>query len=112
MNGLPSVNGLRHQITLQNRLSANDGFGQEQQTWIDVANCFAQVEAASGMSEVSGSAEASPVKYVMFIRYRAGVSARMRLIYAGKVFEIDSVMDLDERHKWLQIDCTQGLTVG
>jgi len=112
VNGLPSVNGLRHQITLQNRSTADDGFGQEKQTWIDVANCFAQIEAVSGLSEVSGSAEASPVKYVMFIRYRAGVNARMRLIYAGKVFEIDAVTDMEERHKWLQIECTQGLTVG
>lgn len=112
MIGGPSVNGLRHRITIQNRSKVNDGFGQESQVWTDVANCYAQVEPVSGMSQEAGSAQQSPVKYQMFIRYRGGITARMRIIYRGLIFEIDAVTDMDERHKWIQLDCTQGLTNG
>lgn len=112
MNGVPSINGLRHRITLQNRSTVKDGFGQELTQWVDVATCFAQIEPVSGASQTAGEAVSAPVKYVIFIRYRAGVSARMRVLYGSRRLEIDSVMNVDERIRWLQLDCTQGLTAG
>lgn len=112
MNGLPNVNGLRHRITLQARSVANDGFGQESQTWLDVATCYAQVEPLSGITQAAGEAVQAPIKYLIFIRYRDGVTARMRAIYRGLRLEIDSVMDVGERHAWLQLECTQGATAG
>lgn len=108
----PSSNQLRHRITLQSRSGANDGFGQETLTWTDVLSCFASIDPAPRPQQVAGEAEVSSRTHVVMIRYRPNITARMRAIYGSRIFEITSVIDLEERHFWLQLDCTEGLTAG
>lgn len=108
----PNSNALRHRITLQNRLATNDGFGQETQRWLDVLSCRASVEPAPRQEQVSGEAQISARTHIVTIRYRPGITARMRIIYGSRILEVGSVIDLDERHFWLQLDCTEGMTAG
>lgn len=108
----PTANGLRHRILLQSRSNANDGFGQEVLTWSDVLSCFAAIEPAPRLEQVSGEAIVASRTHVVTIRYRPGIGARMRAVYGSRIFEISSVIDLEERHFWLQLDCTEGLTAG
>lgn len=112
MTGLPSANGLRHRITIQNRSVVDDTFGQDQQIWTDVASCYAQIEPFSGSSQIAGEAQQSSVSHTIFIRFRRGITARMRAVFGARIFEIEAVMNIDERSAWLQLDCTEGLTAG
>lgn len=113
MNGVPpSANMLRRRVTLQNRSTVNDGFGQETQTWTDVCTCFASVEPMAGSQQVSGSAEVSVVTHRVLIRYRSNITARMRVIYGSRIFEVTAAVDVEDRRTWLQLDCTEGLTAG
>jgi len=108
----PSSNQLRHRITLQSRSGVDDGYGQETLTWTDVLSCFASIEPAPRQQQVSGEAMFASRTHVVTIRYRPSVTERMRIVYGTRLFEIVSVIDLDERHFWLQLDCVEGLTAG
>lgn len=103
---------LRHRLKLQSRSSTQDTSGQEILTWTDVLTCWAAIEPAAGREQLAAEAQVSTVSHVVTIRYRAGITARMRAVYASRVFEIVSVIDVDEMHFWLQLDCVEGLTRG
>lgn len=107
-----SPNKLRHQVTLQSRSTVNDGFGQEVDTWTDVATPFADIEPALGTSQESAEAQTSSITHLLTIRFRPSVTARMRVVYGARIFEIVSVIDVEERHFWLQLQCSEGLTAG
>jgi SPP1 family predicted phage head-tail adaptor len=41
------------------------------------------------------------------IRYRSGVKSKMRVVIGSRVLEIVSVVDLDERHRQLDLLCEE-----
>jgi SPP1 family predicted phage head-tail adaptor len=47
---------------------------------------------------------ASAETVLIVIRYRAGITENMRIGYGGRVFQIVGMIDVDERHQWLEID--------
>lgn len=46
-------------------------------------------------------------RILVVIRYRRDISAEMRIAYGDRVLAILAVIDVDERHEWLEIDCEE-----
>jgi SPP1 family predicted phage head-tail adaptor len=108
----PSTSTLRRRVTVQSRSTVKDGFGQELAEWTDVATVWAAIHPMVGGSQVSGAAEVAEITHLVFVRFLAGVTARMRLQYGAREFEIVSIIDRDEGHVWLELQCSEGLTQG
>jgi SPP1 family predicted phage head-tail adaptor len=107
-----SPNQLRHRVTIQDRSAQDDGFGQQILQWTDVLACWASLEPAPRPQQVVGEAEVSSRTHVLMIRYRSNLTPRMRVTKGARIFEIISIIDVDERHFWLQLDCVEGMTAG
>lgn len=103
---------LRHRVAIQARDPAQDSFGQQSGAWTTTATVWADVEPVSGREQQAGGAELASVTHMVTMRYRSWVTARHRLVYAGRIFDIESVLDVGEAHFWLQIGCTEGLNKG
>lgn len=108
-----TLNALRHPIQLQARSTTQDAFGQELVSWTTTATCWAQIEPALGGESVAGGAVVSTVTHQITVRYRpSGIAPRMRVLYGSRIFEIASVIDVDERHEWMQLACVEGQSQG
>jgi SPP1 family predicted phage head-tail adaptor len=113
-----TTSDLRHRVTLQAHPVNGDGtpqrdsFGQPLLTWNTIATAWAKVEPTSGSETVEGEAVMAQTSYIVTVRYRPGITPKMRLVYAGKPLEIQSVIDVEERHFWLEMVCTAGMTQG
>jgi SPP1 family predicted phage head-tail adaptor len=104
---------LRHRLTLQQRSTTRDSLKQQDPAaWSTFLVVWADIAPTPGISQVTGEAQASSVTHTITIRYRPGVAARMRILYGSRVFEIDSVIDVEERHFWLRLNCIEGLSQG
>lgn len=103
---------LRKRITLQQRSSEQDSYGQPLTTWSDVATVWASVEPLSGRELMAAEAVQSEVTHQVVMRYRPGVTAKLRVAYGSKIFDIQNVLDENERHRMLTLLCTEGLTDG
>lgn len=100
-------------ISIQQRSSAVDGFGQEGVTWTDVlTNVHAAVEPLSGTETVAAGAQIGEMMLQVVIRYRPNVVVNMRVLYEGRIFNILSVLDDFSRHRKLTMLCSAGLTRG
>lgn len=94
---------LRRLVTIQRLTGARDTTNNETDTWKTLATVYAHIEpylgsARSGREEFSGG-QITGLDYTRFhIRYLAGVSPKDRILYNGRVFDIQAVNNRDERN--------------
>lgn len=103
---------LRRRIQIQRRQSAQDDYGQPSTVWVTVFDTFADIEPLSGRELILAQSVRSEVTHNVVIRYRPGITAAMRINYNGRFFNIRAVMDENERHRMLTLQCTEGTNDG
>ena len=103
---------LNRRITIQRRSTAVDAFGQQTTAWTDFLTCWASIEPMSGRELVAAQAVQSEVTHTLTIRYRPTVTAAMRALYQGRIFEIRAVQDPETAHVALAMMCTEGVSPG
>lgn len=102
------VGRMDRRVTLQDRSVSPSSFGEPVPAWVDVAELWAAIEPL-GSSEIwRAQAAESDATHRVTIRYRAGVTSRMRLIYGSRTFEIDSVANEGEKDRVLTLVCREG----
>lgn len=103
---------LRKRLTIQQRSAAQDSYGQPLTTWTDVATVWGAVEPLSGRELMAAEAVQAEVTHQVVIRYRPGISAKMRIAYGARLFDIQNVLDENERHRILTLLCLEGMSDG
>lgn len=112
------IGPLRHRIVLQVRTedtTVQDSSGATTPTFTDLATVFAAIVPLSGRELVAAQALVADVSFRITIRCRPGtlgaevngvrVIPSMRVLYGQRRFEIDAVLDQDERSHELQLLC-------
>lgn len=102
-----SAGKLRHRVTIQQLVKADDGYGGIVETWQDVATVWATVEPLRGSERYRAQQVQSELTHKVTMRYRPGVKPQMRLLYGDRVLEIEAVIDVEERHRWLELLCSE-----
>lgn len=83
---------LRDRITIQRKTGAKDAWNTPQTTgWEDHAKVWARVEHLSGLAAIKADADTSIVKASIRIRWRTDITADMRVLFSGRVYEIYAV---------------------
>lgn len=104
---------LRHRVVLQNPVEAQDqNNGALIVTWQDVATLWSSIEPLSANEFIAAQAEASKVTTRITIRYRADISAKMRLYHAAKdqYYNIEGILaDKDSGLEYITLPCSEGV---
>lgn len=103
---------LDRRIKLQARSTTKTDSGTELLTWTDVATVWANIQPLSGRELVGADAVNAELTHLILIRYRQGVTARMRAIYGTRIFDINAVVEPQMAHVSLQLLCTEGMDEG
>lgn len=99
---------LRHRIRLEAPVRIPDAIGGASVQWRLVAVLAADVVPEGQGSEQQVAGETALLRrFSVSIRHREGVTADMRVVYASRILQINSVVDVDERHDELQLACTE-----
>lgn len=102
---LPS--DLRHRVTLEALARAGDSGGGFVETWEEVAELAADIRPADGSETVEADRLAGSLTHQVVLRYRPGVVPAMRFRKGTRLFQILSVIDVDERRRWLKCFCEE-----
>lgn len=97
---------LRHRVTLQRFQQGQDAYGGPVETWEDVATVWASLEAMNGREFFASKQAQSEVTQRIRIRYRADVTADMRVVHGGRVFGIVAPLP-DNRGRELVLMCRE-----
>lgn len=103
---------LRKRVIIQQRSQTQDDYGQPLQTWTDVATVYAGIEPLNGRELLAAQAVNSEVSHNVTMRYRTGITPAMRLNYQGRLFNIHTILDENERHRMLTLQCSEGMNDG
>lgn len=103
---------LRKRITIEQRSASQSASGEQSHAWTLVAVVSAAVEPMSGRELEKAQAVFAEVSHQVLIRWRPGITAKMRVSYDGRLFNIGAVIDENERHRQLTLLCVEGLSEG
>lgn len=83
---------LNRRVTLQSPSQSVDEIGQPIPGWTDVATLWADIRMKSGLESIKAGASVSVVQASIRVRYRAGITAGMRLVHNLQAYNIVAVM--------------------
>lgn len=100
---------LRHKVTIQTATETQDAIGQRVSTWAALATRWAAIEPMTGREYHGSEALQSEVTHKIRLRHVEDVTAKMRVIYGSRTFEIISAINVGERDKQLHLMCREEL---
>lgn len=106
------IGNLRHRVKIESYTPARDSYGAEIENWISVATVWASVEPISGKEYFASKQINAEVTTTITMRYHVGISPAMRVIFKERIFEILSVINLEERNIALVLMCKEAVPHG
>ena len=108
---------LGQRITLQQRTLAQDATGGQLATWTDVATVWAEVVPLSGRELIAAQAVASETSHQITLRWQPVFAdpktvAALRVVYNGRLFNINAAINEDERNRMLTLLVSEGMNEG
>lgn len=100
----------RHRVNLQTPVdgAADGAGGRAAPTWTNVvANLAAKVVPLTGREQFQQQQINPSVNHRVEIRYRSGITSKMRILYGTRELYIDSVIDVEERHREIHLMCEE-----
>lgn len=104
---------LRHRITIQQPENVQDSAGYMQTMWTDVAEVWAAVEPASVREFIASQQMQSEIVARITIRYRAGLTAQMRILHRDRIYNPQGwLADPESGLEYLTAPCSEGVNDG
>jgi SPP1 family predicted phage head-tail adaptor len=99
---------LRKRITIQAETSTPDSAGGYALSWTDVATVWADIKPESGREVFIAQHNEGRVTHRVTLRYYAGITTDMRVLYGSRVFNIRGVLNPNEANQWTELLVEEG----
>jgi SPP1 family predicted phage head-tail adaptor len=100
---------LRNRIQLQAEVVSRAADGEERRSWATVARVWAAVEPATGSERWTQGLDQRLVERMarIRIRYRAGITEKMQIVFGMRTFDIQSVAETRSERRELVLTCVE-----
>lgn len=108
---------LRYRVMLQARKNAPDELGQPSLEWADLCAVWADIQPMTARERMVAAANQSELTHLVSIRWQSQFRdprymATLRIKYDSRILNIQGSIDPSERHKTLELSCSEGLNDG
>lgn len=108
---------MRHWLTFEQLVEDMDSDGSTVEAWVpafDISTTMpAEVAPLSGRELIAANSVQSKVTHRIRIRYRDGITAKMRAVEREAFYNIEAVIpDQESGRRWLTLLCTSGVNAG
>lgn len=107
------VGALRHQVTVERPVRAQDAAGAVTTTWTAVATPWAAVEPMRGQERFVAQQVAAEVSHKITLRYEsalAGMTPAWRISFGSRRFDLLAVLDPGERNTVIECLAVERVT--
>lgn len=103
---------LRHRVTVQRATDSIDQYGDQTPTWTALGTVWASVEPLSGREYFAAAQMQSEINARVTLRPISGVTItpKDRVKFGTRYFDVQSVINLEERGRELQLLCVERFT--
>lgn len=98
---------LRHCIEIQQKTNSQTDTGSISVQWSEFALVRARIIPVSGNEKFQQDQFLNQVTHKIEMRYLKGVTPQMRILFDGRYFDIEAVIDESERNRMLTIMCLE-----
>jgi SPP1 family predicted phage head-tail adaptor len=98
---------LNTRVTIQRRGTTQDTAGQTVETWSDTGTVWGSIRPISGREYFAASGERAEVTHEIMLRYGITVAPRDRVKHGTRLFDIKSVLNVDEMSRYLKLMCVE-----
>ncbi len=99
------IGQMNEQVTIQGSQFVPNDSGGGAETWVDEATVWARIEAGSGNEVLRASRLQTEVDMVVTIYYRTGLDVKKRLLWGTKHLDIKRIVDVEQKHQYMQVWC-------
>jgi SPP1 family predicted phage head-tail adaptor len=103
---------LRHRVSIEVNTPTRSATGAEVPGWTLLADRWAAVLPQAGREFYAAKQLHAEVTHLITIRGPLAVQPEMRIRMGGRLFDILSVIDVEERHQELRLLCREGAGKG
>jgi len=103
------IGKFRHFITLQGKGTTRDSGGRISSGFSTIASVYANVVPKSGKEVYKQGKLIGSVTHEITIRYRTDITNASRISFNNKFFNIRSIINIDERDRYLKLMCEEGV---
>lgn len=99
---------LRHRITIQSKSTTSRGtYGEEIITWGTYKQVWAELDPPKAREFFANKQTQTEITTRIRIRYLENIDNSMRIIYDGRTFDINAIINPDEKNKELILMCNE-----
>ena len=99
---------LNKRITLERLIQEQDPiYGAPLDTWVPTYSVWAAIEPVSGREYWQAKLALAEKTIRIRMRYLPGIDSSMRVAYSGRIFSIQSVINVDEANREIQLMCLE-----
>ena len=97
----------RHLVTIKKTVESRNSLGEVTDSWVVFAQRWASIEPLVGREFWSAKQVNAENTVRLFMRYCYGITTKMRVEYDNRVFKIDSIINMGERNREMNLMCTE-----
>ncbi len=101
------IGKLRDRLNLQQPITLSDGAGGFTTNWSDTAFVWAEIKSLTGRESFYADQYSSKLTHEITIWYKDNVKPKMRFVKGNRVFQIVSVINIEQRNQWLKCLCEE-----
>lgn len=98
---------LRHRLTFEEATESRDSFGDLQKSWSDFVTVWGAAEPLRGREFFDARRENVEAEIRFRIRHRDDIDEKMRVVWDGRTYDIESLLDVDGRGRELHVMATE-----
>ena len=102
-----NIGELNRRIKILEFVEEKDEYGAIDGRWKEIATRWARIEQNGGSEQSDNNQVIARVSIKIIIRYYARLNEKHRIKYKDKLYEINSVIDVDTGHYKMIIDCSE-----
>lgn len=102
-----TTGSMRRRLSLQEPQRLADAGGGAQESWTTVAMMWGEVRPTIGHEGASEHQVQGRISHEVLIRSRPGVLPAMRFLEGGRVYEINSVLEVEGKRRLLKCLCEE-----
>ena len=102
------IGPLRHRVAIQNASASQDEYGDDSaRTFSTDETVWGSVEPLNGRELLNAQQVQAETTHRIRIRYTTSVTAKSRLVWESRTFEVVSLIDSKEKKRMIELMCKE-----
>lgn len=100
---------LRHSIEIRELVETEDALGGQVSEWVTIKTVKASVDPMSGNERLRAMQLNATLTHRVLLRYFDGLTAKHQIKFGERLFQIRSVINIEERNRFYELSCDEGV---